>query len=101
MATCDTNRSGLITYSEAIACGGSQFWSMVKPFDSNRDNMLSRSEIYAAVQYYHTNNWKTLNEITDGKKEEVADVDFSEVKTFMTANVFAGLESFISSKTRS
>ena len=37
MKMCDTNKSGLISYSEGIKCGGKQFWDMVRPFDANRD----------------------------------------------------------------
>jgi hypothetical protein len=63
MTLCDTNRSGLITYSEAIKCGGQQLWDLVRPFDANRDTMISRSELYNAVVYYHTSKTVSLNEL--------------------------------------
>jgi Ca2+-binding EF-hand superfamily protein len=99
MTVCDSNRSGLITYSEAITCGGTSFWDLVKPFDYNRDGMLSRSEIYAAVQYYHTNNWASLKTITEENGKEIPDFNVAEVQSFLSANVFAGLETLISQKT--
>lgn len=96
MAVCDTNRSGQITYSEAIRCGGQQFWQLVRPFDKNRDNLISRSELYNAVVYYHTSKVVSLSELTKELKEEIPDINIYEVKSFLAANVLGGLESFIS-----
>jgi len=100
MTLCDTNRSGMITYSEALKCGRQQFWDLVKPFDSNHDNMITRSELYNAVVFYHTANNLTLKEITQDVNQEVPDMNITEVKSFLTANVFAGLESFLSYRTQ-
>lgn len=100
MTVCDTNKSGLITYSEAIKCGGQQFWELVRPFDQNRDSLISRSELYNAVVYYHTSRTVSLNELTKEQKEEIPDTNIDEVKSFLTANIFGGLESFISYKTQ-
>jgi len=100
MTVCDTNRSGLITYSEAIKCGGQQFWDLVRPFDANRDSLISRSELYNGVVYYHTSRTVSLSEITKEQKEEIPDTNIDEVKTFFSANIFGGLESFISYKTQ-
>ena len=100
MTLCDTNRSGLITYSEALKCGGQQFWELVRPFDGNRDNMISRAELYNAVVYYHTSNAVSFTEMIKEKDAEVPDTNVDELKTFLTANVFGGLESFISYKTQ-
>jgi Ca2+-binding EF-hand superfamily protein len=100
MTLCDTNRSGLITYSEALKCGGQQFWELVRPFDGNRDNMISRAELYNAVVYYHTSNTLSFNEMIKEKDAEIPDTNVEELKTFLTANVFGGLESFISYKTQ-
>ena len=100
MTMCDTNRSGMITYSEALKCGGQQFWDMVRPFDANRDGMVSRNELYNAVVYYHTSKTVSLNELTKEQKDEVPDTNVDELKTFLSANVFGGLESFISYKTQ-
>ena len=100
MTVCDTNKSGLITYSEAIKCGGQQFWELVRPFDQNRDSLISRSELYNAVVYYHTSRTVSLNELTKELKEEIPDTNIDEVKSFLTANIFGGLESFISYKTQ-
>jgi Ca2+-binding EF-hand superfamily protein len=100
MTVCDTNRSGLITYSEAIKCGGQQFWELVRPFDANRDSLISRSELYNAVVYYHTSRTVSLSELTKDQKEEIPDTNIDEVKTFLSSNIFGGLESFISYKTQ-
>ena len=100
MTVCDTNRSGQITYSEAIKCGGQQFWELVRPFDGNRDTLISKAELYNAVVYYHTLRTVSLNELTKEQKDEIPDTNFDEVKTFLSANIFGGLESFISYKTQ-
>ena len=99
MTVCDTNKSGMITYSEAIKCGGQQFWELVRPFDANRDSMISKFELYNAVMYYHTSRTVSLNELTREQKEEIPDTNIDELKTFLSANIFGGLESFISYKT--
>lgn len=99
MTLCDSNRSGLITYSEALKCGGQQFWELVRPFDANRDGMISRSELYNAVVYYHTTKVVSFNEMIKEKDIEIPDTDVNQLKSFLNANVFGGLESFISYKT--
>jgi len=100
MTLCDSNRSGLITYSEALKCGGQQFWELVRPFDSNRDGMISRAELYNAVVYYHTTKVVSFNEMIKEKDAEIPDTNVNQLKSFLTANVFGGLESFISYKTQ-
>lgn len=100
MKMCDSNRSGLISYSEAMKCGGNQFWSMVKPFDANRDGLISRAELYNAVVYYHTNKVVSLNDLTKEDKDEIPDTNVEELRSFFNANVFGDLESFISYKTQ-
>ena len=62
--------------------------------------MLSRSEIYNAVVYYHTQKTASLVDITKELKEEIPDTNIDEVKTFLSANIFGGLESFLSYKTQ-
>ena len=57
---CDSNRSGWITQQEALTCGGQTFWSMIKPFDSNNNNLLTWSEVYNAVKYYHSQSFVEL-----------------------------------------
>ena len=100
MTVCDANKSGLITYSEAITCGGQQFWDLVSPFDANHDGLITRAELYNAVVYYHTSRTVSLSEITKEQKVQIPDTNIDEVKTFFSANIFGGLESFISYKTQ-
>ena len=84
MFACDTNRSGFITYSEAVSCGGTQFWDLIKPFDSNRDNLLSKSEIYTAVQYYHTNSWSTLLTTIQETSLPIPDFNVTQIQSFLS-----------------
>lgn len=100
MNMCDTNRSGLISYSEAMKCGGKQFWDMVRPFDANHDTLISRAELYNAVVYYHTSKTVTLTDLTKEKQDEIPDTNVEQLRSFLNANVFGGLESFISYRTQ-
>lgn len=62
--------------------------------------MISKSELYNAVVYYHTSRTVSLSELTKEQKEEIPDTNIDEVKTFLTSSIFGGLESFISYKTQ-
>ena len=62
--------------------------------------MISRSELYNAVVYYHTSRTVSLSELTKEQKDEIPDTNVDEVKSFLSANIFGGLESFISYKTQ-
>ena len=62
--------------------------------------MISRDELYKAVVYYHTSRAVTLSELTKAEKDDIPDINIDEVKTFFSVNIFGGLESFISYKTK-
>jgi len=64
LTVCDTNKSGLISYSEAIKCGGQTFWKNILKFDANGDGLISRSELYIAVASLDKYNTLSLKELT-------------------------------------
>ena len=91
LTVCDTNKSGLISYSEAIKCGGQTFWKNILKFDANGDSLISRSELYNAVASLDKYNTLSLKELTEEQKEEIPDTNIVEVKSFFFANIFGGL----------
>ena len=86
---CDTNKSGGITKSEAIKCGGNTFWEQAKAFDSNHDNILTWNEVYAADKYYDN---RTLFELVstpqrDDSHFEPTDVSLEAMKNFFDVSL--------------
>jgi Ca2+-binding EF-hand superfamily protein len=97
---CDANKSGLISDSEAMRCGGLLFWMNFPIFDTNDDFFISRSELYNAISSLDKYYTLSLKELTKEQKEDIPDIYINEVKSFLTANIFGGLESLISYKTQ-
>ena len=83
-----------------MRCGGLLFWMNFPIFDTNDDFFISRSELYNAISSLDKYYTLSLKELTKEQKEDIPDIYINEVKSFLTANIFGGLESLISYKTQ-
>ena len=70
----DANKSGLISDSKAIKCGGLTFWKNIRIFDANSDNFISRSELNNAVVSLDKYKTLSLKDLTKEQKEEIPDI---------------------------